>query len=488
VPAVLWALNTSTDPAMIGAAAELGADLQWPIQLDQSAQTIAQRLWVTAQNLCVDNSSHTVRPEMFHSAVVYGKLYCTFSLHVQPRYSLPDVISMTIGASNSADEPTAILQIWAGDEVQIKLPGNSAAVVQWVLHIMPSLAIPSKDKIRYLARNFPIEAPADTQIFTNFLCCVGAASVPVEPWLMKRVDKSGLYYLLLNRFFVALRDLATTDTEVTIKLLDIAAQMAVELASQFSWASFDERINLAREISKFCNKFPRVEGWLDVLVTAATLGRTSLQELFYIHWTTRSRLGFTPHPPLPTFDARETEWIHKALEHVQKSWQEDLDDTEDREWDSNTTRAIDGLLQILSCNDSLPDTPPISSMHTILRALSSTTDVAATAFFVLTRAKPWFLNHELHPIMLQSSMWHHLGRVARRYKEYSLGEDVVPESYQELIHHVASGPDWKSTLFEELPTCIAVFSNPSCKIRVHFCSPEYLGSSTRRETAVDSVY
>ncbi|KAJ7935300.1 hypothetical protein B0H13DRAFT_523507 [Mycena leptocephala] len=34
VPAVLWVLETSTDPAIITAAAEIAADLQWPLDLD----------------------------------------------------------------------------------------------------------------------------------------------------------------------------------------------------------------------------------------------------------------------------------------------------------------------------------------------------------------------------------------------------------------------------------------------------------------------
>ncbi|KAJ7719284.1 hypothetical protein B0H16DRAFT_408107 [Mycena metata] len=154
VPAVLWVMNTSTDPVMIGAAADLGADLQWPMQLDRSRETIMDRLWITARDLCVEYSSRTVRPGMLHSAVVYGKFYCILSLHVPRRYSLPDM-SITIEASNTAAEPTAILQIWAyGDEVQIKLAGNSAATLQWVLHVIPSLHIPSKDKICISHKNF----------------------------------------------------------------------------------------------------------------------------------------------------------------------------------------------------------------------------------------------------------------------------------------------------------------------------------------------
>ncbi|KAJ7019884.1 hypothetical protein C8F04DRAFT_1275789 [Mycena alexandri] len=251
---------------------------------------------------------------------------------------------------------------------------------------------------------------------------------------------------------------------VTIKLLDTAAQLAIELAPQFPRASFDERVNLVREMSEFCNKFPRVEGWLDVVVTAAKLGRTSLTGLRKIHLRTEFGYGRNPNPLLPRFDVRKMEWIYMALEHVQTAWQEGLGDSdaEDEEWDNNTLRSINGLLQVLSCNDSLPDNPPVPSLKVILRALCSPTGVAATALLVLSRAKSWFLNPDLQPIMLQFSMWHHLGRVARCYKEEDRsGEDVITDSYQHILQHVAPRPEWKSALFEELPTCITIFSDPS---------------------------
>ncbi|KAJ7769364.1 hypothetical protein B0H16DRAFT_254765 [Mycena metata] len=463
MPAVVWTLTTSTDPAMITVAADLGADLEWPL-LDRTPETIMYRLLVTAHSY-VEYSSRTVRPGMTHLAVVCAKLHCALRSQL-PRnlgfYRFYNLFRLKIEASN-ASEYAAILQIDddGGGNVRVELPDDSAVDLKWVLHIIPSSNIPLRDTIRYLARKFPMEAQADMQIFTNFLYCIGATSVWAEPWLKRRVDKSGLCYLLMNHFFVALCDLAIMDTEVTIKLLNTAAQMAVELASQFPRATFDERINLVREMSKFSNRFPRVEGWLDVAVTAAKLGRTSLAELKILH----QRNGLTPYPPLPSFDIQS---IYMALEHVEKSWQEGLWDAEEGMWDTNTICAVDGLLQTLSYNDCLPDNPPIWSLHIILRALSSTTDVAATAFLVLARAKSWFVNPELHPIMLQFSMWHHLGRVARHYEiKTGVLEDVVTDSYQQLVQHVAPRPEWKSALLNELPTCIAAFSDPSGWMRWH---------------------
>ncbi|KAJ7740560.1 hypothetical protein B0H16DRAFT_1757733 [Mycena metata] len=47
VPAVLWVLNTSTNPAIICLAAELGASLQWPLKLGQSGEKAVNCLETT---------------------------------------------------------------------------------------------------------------------------------------------------------------------------------------------------------------------------------------------------------------------------------------------------------------------------------------------------------------------------------------------------------------------------------------------------------
>ncbi|KAJ7694020.1 hypothetical protein B0H16DRAFT_894593 [Mycena metata] len=51
-------------------------------------------------------------------------------------------------------------------------------------------------------------------------------------------------------------------------------------------------------------------------------------------------------------------------------------------------------------------------------------------------------------------------------REGHLSEDVITNSYQELVQHVASRPEWKSALFDELPTCIAVLSDLSAMWRL----------------------
>jgi hypothetical protein len=143
-----------------------------------------------------------------------------------------------------------------------------------------------------------------------------------------------------------------------------------------------------------------------------------------------------------------------ALEHVKRLWQENVADGEDfTEWDSNTALTVDALLQVLACNDSLPENPPIESLHIILRALSAPTDVACTAFLVLTRAKAWFGDHNLSPILDHFSVVHHLGRVALEYP-------FLAAPYTHMIQDFIARSEWKSALFRELSTWIAVCFEP----------------------------
>ncbi|KAJ7769370.1 hypothetical protein B0H16DRAFT_1517637 [Mycena metata] len=109
--AVVWTLTTSTDPAMITIAADLGADLEWP-PLDRTPETIMYRLLITAHSY-MEYSSRTVRPGMTHLAVVCAKLHCALRSQL-PRnlgfYRFYNLFRLKIEASN-ASEYAAILQI-----------------------------------------------------------------------------------------------------------------------------------------------------------------------------------------------------------------------------------------------------------------------------------------------------------------------------------------------------------------------------------------
>ncbi|KAJ7936873.1 hypothetical protein B0H13DRAFT_1852933 [Mycena leptocephala] len=265
----------------------------------------------------------------------------------------------------------------------------------------------------------------------------------------------------MAQLFNGLRS-STIDSTVLAEVIYITVKFAEKLlgepkkrATFIDKAIFDEQVRLTQEMSLFCSTIARVDGWLDTVVLAAKLVRVHVDHLGEIH----SLLLLPPsrsNKPLrlPEFGAQAIQWIYLALEHVKRLWQENVADGEDStEWDSNTALTVDGLLQVLGCNNSLPESPPVESLYLILRALSAPTDVACTAFLVLTRAKAWFEDHNLLPILDRFSVVHHLGRVALKYP-------ILTAPYAQMIQDFTARPEWKSALFRELPTWIAVCSEP----------------------------
>ncbi|KAJ7479713.1 hypothetical protein FB451DRAFT_164118 [Mycena latifolia] len=83
VPAVLWVLETSTDPVMISITSELAAELQWPLELDP---TVPMALLSRSYSSCLEFSSNgkeisgKIRKGMTHLASSYARAYCAFGV------------------------------------------------------------------------------------------------------------------------------------------------------------------------------------------------------------------------------------------------------------------------------------------------------------------------------------------------------------------------------------------------------------------------
>ncbi|KAJ7186450.1 hypothetical protein C8R46DRAFT_1273037 [Mycena filopes] len=107
-----------------------------------------------------------------------------------------------------------------------------------------------------------------------------------------------------------------------------------------------------------------------------------------------------------------------------------------RAWGHNTTCIVDGLMQ----------------------ALSESTDIAFTALLVLHRARHhWFSNADLRPHIQRHSIVHHLGLLAQKFVRPTLLPDNTHELYLDIIQTIAAEPEWRSSLFPELPTWIEIF-------------------------------
>ncbi|KAF7334572.1 hypothetical protein MVEN_02287100 [Mycena venus] len=475
VPAVLWILGASTDPAIISTAAELAVDLQWSLDLDlRSTEAVMTRLAEIVHS-CFDfrlvGPTTKVRKNMAELAITCGRLYCSLRLvnraaniHLESPLQhrlLLDIYIETEFETEDADLENVlnILKEWPHLSQD---PDAASASIRWALHIIPSLkSISLQAKVEHLLDHIQEDLPSlDLPSFANYLCCLNSLFAPTDPRLMVQMDKTNFRGILMTQLFDAFLDsILVVDTSVIARIIDTTAQLTKKLVGP-TRTSFYHDYALVQEISRFCNTFPRVEGWLDVVVSAAKLFRvddaTDLQEIHSLA---------TPSILTPSTEdqAADVRWIYSALERVQQFWEDRKAHAEDCEnWDSKTTHDIEGLLKILACSGILPTSPPLASLQIILRALSASTDIAFTAFLVLKQGQTWFQDPILKPIMHQSSMLAQLGRVVLNCKRSFPSSDFlcVVRPYIKMMKNLSLRPEWKGLLpITELPTWMTIFSD-----------------------------
>ncbi|KAJ6602831.1 hypothetical protein DFH09DRAFT_1125604 [Mycena vulgaris] len=338
--------------------------------------------------------------------------------------------------------------------------------IQWALHVIPSLnPRPTmwnprprpgiEDQVTHFLDHLRVQeediSSLDLFGFTNYLCCVNSFFGPINPQIMAQLDKREFQFILLLQLFKALQNAPDVTPAVIGKIVNITAEFSNALVERKEIYS-SNKFRLMREISRFCGAFSPAQGWLDVLVSAATLARVeTLGDLKSVQLSSRYS---------DEDRGQDVRWIYAALEHVHRLWQENRSDTQDPDtWDRNTTRSVESLLHMLACAGDahralpVPDKPPSEYLHLILRALSSPGDISFAAFLVLTRAQLWFRSSILRPIMQKSSVWSHLGSIALRYP------NVAGFHYIEMGYNLSRSEEWKSVIYEELPTWIAVFAS-----------------------------
>ncbi|KAJ6518143.1 hypothetical protein C8R47DRAFT_1086150 [Mycena vitilis] len=451
VPAILWLLATSTDPADIATAAELVASLQWPLDRPLASAMLGLR---GALSSCFDITgvdqdsyhNHIAIPgkELIHRFLSCGKAYCTLR-HINASMGLrPDVSAdfwSQFQLSPQMEGPmvsdlSRLINILSGwpDVYQ----EATDTVDGWALYIVPSLKslhLPEHTTVEYFLDQF---SRSDKQhlsdsAFVDYLCCIIAFLGPLDPVVAVDVDKRQRRIALLLQLFKVLRT-TTLDSSLVARIINITAQLAPRSREREElpyWMA-----NPLVEISRFCSSFIGRES-PQVFVSAATLARIISVD------------------QLPTREFRiqlqTPDWIFSSLGFVQRQWEEQGNPNE---WDSTTSTAVHGLLQFsaYAVPDSLPLQPPPNVVQLIVHALFVARGpvIPLLAFFTLCQAPQWFLNSDLQPILLSSSLWSQIGRVARTTPRFASG-------YFHLGEKLATTPEWKSIMRADLSAWVMVF-------------------------------
>jgi hypothetical protein len=237
-------------------------------------------------------------------------------------------------------------------------------------------------------------------------------------------------------------EIITETVNLVDRSLGSSSQWPVEGGRGHLHAPLLAHSELFTEISRFSSTFLRRQGNLDVLISAVKLARVEvLGDLKHLQiLSSRKRAG-------------DVGWIYLALQHIQPPWKENETSVEvPDEQDISFTLVADSLLQALACSGDGAHSvqkPPLESFRPILWALSTSGDIAFTAFLVLHWARDvWFLDPDFYQNVAGSSLWPRLGCIALRYPELA--------SYYIEMGRILSGssPEWKTAMYKDLITWI----------------------------------
>ncbi|KAJ6599894.1 hypothetical protein DFH09DRAFT_1504195 [Mycena vulgaris] len=209
VPAVSWVLETSTDPVVIAAAAEIAVDLQWPMRADLSPQISRLRdtglgcfeyqgvYKITDNGPVKGINLDKIRDGMGASAVRCGHAY-----------GLLRACSGTVSSSSKSEEDTIycadyrpfesaelrnVVRILTGSS-KLALDTMSSLTTAWALRVVPSL-VPynhptRKLELKYFLDQFQETLPQlNVSTFTDYLFCLNTFLAEANPLDMARTDK-----------------------------------------------------------------------------------------------------------------------------------------------------------------------------------------------------------------------------------------------------------------------------------------------------------
>ncbi|KAF7336230.1 hypothetical protein MVEN_02170900 [Mycena venus] len=459
VPAVLWILDSSTDPKMIEAAAEMAAGLQWPLglNLDQPMARL-EETFNSCFEINPDNRlMRDLRPGMARRALHTGRAFGSLGAVAQVS-EIDGSISAAhhritwgwLSQPERSPEGLHLRSVWnivTGVDANFILQ-NDQALMQWAFHVIPfsTLSIDYRGSRssfgigEWISRflNQTLRDQTGTlahSAFANYLCCVNSVLAPIDSRVMAQLDKSHLRESLITHLFDLLR-VTTLDWQLIARIVHTTAQLADHSTKEYSITYRKTWARLLAATTKFCVSLPRVDGWLDVLVSAAKLARVDdfrvLTELHAVH---------DPHFGKPAAytrkaEARDVDWIYMALDHLLlREKNKDCDDY---------NLAVDALLQVLAGSGALPEKPPLQVVQVLLRGLASR-NTRVPAYVILHHTREWFLDSDFQQLIHESSTWPQVAWITGSWQEAGF----FAWRYIDMVSKVSHVPEWKPLLYKE---------------------------------------
>jgi hypothetical protein len=206
VSAVMWILETSTDPMVVTAAAELAIDLQWSLDLD--LRSARMRLRENFRS-CFEFSFKGInwvaklRRDMTDHALICGRAYCSLNNIAQASGQSCGLTWFSDLSEHTEDtdpqhwtQLSTVIQILNREPNIIVDPGDLMSSDKWAFHTSLSLdpnhriTMGQKGLEQFLDTLHADKIPSlDESTFTDYLCYINSFLAPVTPRMLVEVDK-----------------------------------------------------------------------------------------------------------------------------------------------------------------------------------------------------------------------------------------------------------------------------------------------------------
>jgi hypothetical protein len=202
----MWILETSTDPMVVTAAAELAIDLQWPLDLDLTSAWMCLR-----ENFhsCFDLNLNWVvklRSDMAGRAINCGRALCSLTNVAQASGQRPRLLWFHDLVEHNVDidphhwtQLSIVIQFLKRQPDMIEI-GDSISSDNWALHTSASLAhrhITSGQKgLDHFLDTLHVDkiVGLDESTFADYLCCINSFLGPISPKVLVEVDKRSVVW------------------------------------------------------------------------------------------------------------------------------------------------------------------------------------------------------------------------------------------------------------------------------------------------------
>ncbi|KAJ7479699.1 hypothetical protein FB451DRAFT_164027 [Mycena latifolia] len=200
-PAVLWVLETSTDPTVITVAAEMANDLQWQLDTDLTSPMVRLLdIFTSCFEFVIKGSTvlSKIRTGMERRAFTCGRAFCSLRLvarasgHSEIQFRTAAFPRLSLESEDVFHQVRNVVEIITEWPI-VHLDSISSAELQWALHIIPSLRSsgPVENILDLFLDQFQPNyiTRLDSWSFANYLCCVNSFFSPTSPRVMTRLDK-----------------------------------------------------------------------------------------------------------------------------------------------------------------------------------------------------------------------------------------------------------------------------------------------------------